>query len=215
MSIPTGIPLLYRLDKNMRPVDPKMELEFRFMIEPKGFTWATSRQHGFHGVYLGDLERLQEIQKKRDATNRDWQRIILRNIARQLVESHADDDDDKDGDSDGDADADVASHGASDGVMEIRLLYFHIHSKMKVKELGNMVLLVRMKNHLEELMLGRKQQYLTMEGFETILTKLHLDAEGHVVEPFVDMNDESGRVQRAKEYDAMLALDLEEECLIK
>jgi 2,3-bisphosphoglycerate-dependent phosphoglycerate mutase len=223
MSIPTGIPLLYRLDKNMRPVDPKMELEFRFMIEPKGFTWATSRQHGFHGVYLGDLERLQEIQKKRDATNRDWQRIILRNIARQLVESHADDADDaddvdnKDGDSDTDVDVNVDADAdvGSDGVMEIRQLYFHIHSKMKVKELGNMVLLVRMKNHLEELMLGRKQQYLTMEGFETILTKLHLDAEGHVVEPFVDMNDESGRVQRAKEYDEMLALDLEEECLIK
>lgn len=36
MSIPTGIPLLYRLDKNMKPVDPQMELEFRFMVEPKG-----------------------------------------------------------------------------------------------------------------------------------------------------------------------------------
>ena len=37
MSIPTGIPLLYRLDKNMKPVDPKCELEFRYMIEPKGY----------------------------------------------------------------------------------------------------------------------------------------------------------------------------------
>ena len=78
-----------------------------------------------------------------------------------------------------------------------------------------MLLLVRMKTHLEELMVGRKQKYLTVEGFETILTKLHLDAEGHVVEPFVDMNDEVGREQRAKEYGEMLALDLEEECLIK
>lgn len=197
MSIPTGIPLLYRLDKNMRPVDPNIELEFRFMIEPKGFTWATSRQHGFHGVYLGDLERLQEIQRRRDATNRDWQRIILRNIAKQLDEN-------------------VAENGVvGDGVMEIRQLYFHIHSKMKSRELGNMLLLVRMKTHLEELMVGRKQKYLTVEGFETILTKLHLDAEGHVVEPFVDMNDEVGREQRAKEYGEMLALDLEEECLIK
>mmetsp|Transcript_26511 Transcript_26511/g.32698 ORF Transcript_26511/g.32698 Transcript_26511/m.32698 type:complete len:557 (-) Transcript_26511:658-2328(-) len=196
MSIPTGIPLLYRLDKNMRPVDPKSELEFRFMIEPKGFTWATSRQHGFHGVYLGDLERLQEIQRRRDATNRDWQRIILRNIAKQLDENSAEE------------------GAVGDGVMEIRQLYFHIHSKMKVKELGNMLLLVRMKNHLEELML-KKRKYLTIEAFESILTKLHLDAEGHVVEPFVDMNDKVAREQRAKEYEEMLALDLEEECLIK
>lgn len=36
MSIPTGIPLLYRLDKNLRPVCPVTELEFRFMVEPKG-----------------------------------------------------------------------------------------------------------------------------------------------------------------------------------
>ena len=79
-----GIPLLYRLDKNMKPVDPNVELEFRYMVEPKGFTFATSRAHGFHGVYLGDVERLQEIQKKRDATNRDWQRIILRNLAGAL-----------------------------------------------------------------------------------------------------------------------------------
>ena len=27
MTIPTGIPLLYRLDKNMKPVDPQIELE--------------------------------------------------------------------------------------------------------------------------------------------------------------------------------------------
>jgi 2,3-bisphosphoglycerate-dependent phosphoglycerate mutase len=116
MSIPTGIPLLYRLDKDLKPVDPSCELEFRYMVEPKGkflcfgcddavsgldenvvlwkmqlcsvgrvcahnsflppflgYTWGTSREHGFHGVYLGDLDRLQDIQRKRDATNRDWQ----------------------------------------------------------------------------------------------------------------------------------------------
>ena len=36
MTIPTGIPLLYRLDKYMKPVDPLVELEFRYMVEPKG-----------------------------------------------------------------------------------------------------------------------------------------------------------------------------------
>jgi 2,3-bisphosphoglycerate-dependent phosphoglycerate mutase len=36
MSIPTGIPLLYRLDKHLKPVDPVRELEFRYMVDPKG-----------------------------------------------------------------------------------------------------------------------------------------------------------------------------------
>jgi 2,3-bisphosphoglycerate-dependent phosphoglycerate mutase len=37
MTIPTGIPLLYRLDKNLKPVDPQVEMEFRYMVEPKGY----------------------------------------------------------------------------------------------------------------------------------------------------------------------------------
>lgn len=32
LSIPTGIPLIYRLDGNMKPVDPNCELKFRYMI---------------------------------------------------------------------------------------------------------------------------------------------------------------------------------------
>lgn len=198
MTIPTAIPMLYRLDKDMKPVDPNQELEFRYMVEPKGYTWATARQHGFHGVYLGDMERLSEIQRKRDATNRDWQRIILRNIARQLEESSAQ----------------IGVVG--DGVMEIRQLYFKIDSKMKENaNYTKMLLLVRMRSHLENLMWNRKQKFLTMEGFESILNKLHLDAEGHVVEPFVAMTDEAAREQRSKEWEEMLTLDLEEECLIK
>lgn len=197
MSIPTGIPLLYRLDKHMKPVDPNIELEFRYMVEPKGYTWATSHQHGFHGVYLGDLERLQDIQSKRDATNRDWQRIILRNVARQMNEN-------------------LAKEGVEfDGVMEIRQLYFQIDTKMKQKEFGNMLLLTKMKAHLETLMWKRKQRYLTKEAFESILDKLHLDAEGHVVEPFENMACETSREKRAKDWFELHATELEEECLIK
>lgn len=198
MTIPTGIPLLYRLDKKMRPVDPNVELEFRYMVEPKGYTWATSRQHGFHGVYLGDLERLQEIQSKRDASNRDWQRIILRNVARALDENCAE-----------------AVGAVGDGVMEIRQLYFQLDTKMKEHQYANMLLLNRMKEHLENLLMKRKQKYLTMEGFESILNKLHLDAEGHVVEPFLELSDKKTREQRSKEWEEMLVSDLEEECLIK
>jgi len=201
MSIPTGIPLLYRLDRDLRPVDPNIDLEFRYMVEPKGYTWATSRMSGFHGVYLGDLVRLQDIQKKRDVVNRDWQRIILRNVAKSL---------------DGEEDADgTGGTDGGDGVLEVRQLYFKVHKKMEEKEYANMLLLGKMRDHLETLMYERKQEFLTMEGFETILDKLHLDAEGHVVEPFVAMDCDNERQKRAQEWYEMLAIDLEEECLIK
>jgi 2,3-bisphosphoglycerate-dependent phosphoglycerate mutase len=192
MSIPTGIPLLYRLDYNLRPVDPEQELEFKYMAEPKGYTWGTSRAYGFHGVYLGDLTRLQEIQRKRDATNRDWQRIILRNLFKSLDEEEQ-----------------------QDGVVETRALYFQVHEKMRQKEFGNMLLLARMKDQLESLMSRRRQRYLTLSGYESIVNKLHLDAEGHIVEPFVALTDKVEREKRAKDWYEMLALDLEEECLIK
>ena len=50
---------------------------------------------------------------------------------------------------------------------------------------------------------------------EKNLDKLHLNSEGHVVEPFVAMTDTDARKKRAQEWYEMLALDLEEECLIK
>lgn len=214
MTIPTGIPLLYRLDKNMRPVDPQVELEFRYMVEPKGYTWGTSRAHGFHGVYLGDQERLQDIQRKRDATNRDWQKVILRNIGRSLgwemaeknvktVEDalrlkHA-----------------MARKRKGPDAVEIRQLWWQVHEKMKLPEYQNMLLLVRMKNCLEDLMYTRKQKYITQKTYEEKVDKLHLDTEGCVVEPFVDLADRQFREERQQLWYENLALDLEEECLIK
>lgn len=44
MTIPTGIPLLYRLDQNMKPVDPQVELEFKYMVEPKGYVVSSSKR---------------------------------------------------------------------------------------------------------------------------------------------------------------------------
>jgi len=170
MTIPTGIPLLYRLDKNFQPVDPQIDLEFRYLVEPKGYTWATSRHYGFHGVYLGDLERLQDIQKKRDATNRNWQRIILRNVAGALLDSMSQNE--------------KVLNGITE-VMETRQLWFQIRAKMEQKpEYRNMMLLQLTQDYLEELMTRRRQRYLTISGFESILNKIHLDTEGKVVEPF-------------------------------
>jgi 2,3-bisphosphoglycerate-dependent phosphoglycerate mutase len=196
MSIPTGIPLLYRLDKNLKPVDPSCELEFRYMVEPKGYTWGTSREHGFHGVFLGDLERLQDIQRKRDATNRAWQVTLLRNIALSLG-----------------GEAGEATKKPS--VFETRQLWWQIHNRMQTPEYGNMLLLDRMRNHLEQLMVDRKQRFLTMAGYESIINKLHLDAEGCLVEPFVALSERDDRSERQRKWYENLALDLEEECLIK
>jgi 2,3-bisphosphoglycerate-dependent phosphoglycerate mutase len=210
MSIPTGIPLLYRLDKNMKPVDPQIELEFRYMVEPKGYTWGTSREHGFHGVYLGDLERLQEIQRRRDATNRDWQRIILRNIGRALGWN------DLESSTSLGAKTEPNAYGTSNPkVVETRQLWWQIHTKMQTSEYSNMLLLVKMEDALEELMYQRKQKYITQAAYAKMIDQIHLDTEGSVVEPFCELAERHDREERQRIWYESLTLDLEEECLIK
>jgi len=237
MSIPTGIPLLYRLDKNLRPVCPVTELEFRFMVEPKGYTWGTDMEHGFNGVYLGDLERLQDIQLKRDKTNRNWQRIILYNIAKALHEDElasssegrisegvitGENSREREDEERNDVETDVANSESPfpkdlnrKFVLETRQLWFKLHEKMQSPEYGNMLLLVRMREELEHRMYQRKQRFLTFAGYEELVNKLHLDAEGHVVEPFVALSDRQDREERQKLHIESIAQDLEEECLIK
>jgi len=185
MSIPTGIPLLYRLDRNLKPVDPNHDLEFRYMIEPKGYTWATSRAHGFHGVYLGDLERLQDIQKKRDAQNRDWQRVLLNKMV-ESIESR------------------------QNRVFETRQLWWQIHTKMQEPDFCNMLLLARMQNYLEGLMFRRKQRFLTANGYKSIVDKIYFDARGHLVEPFVALKPVDSE-ERHRIFYENLSFDLEEE----
>ena len=201
MTIPTGVPLLYRLDKNFRPVDPNKELEFQYMIEPKGYTWGTSHALGFHGVYLGDLERLQSIQKKRDATNRDWQRIILRNVGKSLGWNM-------------DNDPEKGNAGAPK-VLETRTLWWKIHEKMQNQEYGNMLLLVRMEDELEKLLNTTKQRYITMRQYESMIDRLHLDSTGKLVQPFVALNDRESREERERLWFESLTSDLEEEALIR
>lgn len=78
-----------------------------------------------------------------------------------------------------------------------------------------MLLLVRMKDELENRMYQRKQKYMTFGNYEELVNKLHLDAEGTVVEPFVAISERHDREERQKMYYNTLAQDLEEECLIK
>jgi len=212
LSIPTGIPLIYRLDENMKPVDPNHELEFKYLVRPKGYTWATSRTLGFHGVYLGDLERLQDIQKKRDATNRGWQRVILRNIAKQVNEE------------------DIAedhlcyynNHFHSKDLVETKHLWYKIVQKMKNPEFANMLLLVRMKEYLESILAYRKHhhgqehhrnknyRYIPLETVEKIIEEIHLGSEGEVVDPFVSLEDRKDREDRHKRWMESLARYSEE-----
>lgn len=193
-------------------------------------------EHGFNGVYLGDLERLQDIQLKRDKTNRNWQRIILYNIAKALHEDELASS--SEGSSEGmitgensreredeernDVETDVANSESPfpkdlnrKFVLETRQLWFKLHEKMQSPEYGNMLLLVRMRDELEHRMYQRKQRFLTFAGYEELVNKLHLDAEGHVVEPFVALSDRQDREERQKLHIESIAQDLEEECLIK
>lgn len=158
------------------------------------YTWGTSRAHGFHGVYLGDLERLQDIQKKRDVTNRDWQRIILRNIGKSFG-------------------WEMDCEGSQFAV-DTRDLWWEVHNKMQIPDYSNMLLLSRIRNLLEELM-SRQHRYLTKQGYNAVINKIHLDAEGAVVEPFVALTDREAREKRQRMWDAKLAVDLEEEALIR
>jgi hypothetical protein len=190
------------------------------------YTWGTSRTHGFHGVYLGDLERLQGIQRKRDATNRDWQKVILRNIGKTLGWEMEDTTATTDVESvnglanstSGSSNSNASMYKpkqSSNTAVETRQLWWQIHAKMKLPEYRNMLLLVRMQSYLEELMYERKQRYITQCTFESLVKKIHVDTEGCVVEPFLDLADRKHRDERQQMWYENLALDMEEECLIK
>lgn len=163
---------------------------------------------------MGDLDRLQDIQRKRDATNRDWQRIILYNIAKSLHDNEGNLEDggvklEKEGE------CHFPKSMSRKIVYETRQLWWQIHQKMQEPDYGNMLLLGRMKDELEDRMYRRRQKYMTFGNYEELVNKLHLDAEGHVVEPFVKISDRLDREERQRWYAESLAQDLEEECLIK
>ena len=187
------------------------------------YTWGTDMEHGFNGVYLGDLERLQDIQSKRDITNRNWQRIILYNIAKALHEDDPATNTDTTNEEDTNEDVKTDAVGESPFpknlnrkfVLETRQLWFKLHEKMQSPEYGNMLLLVRMRDELEHRMYQRKQRYLTFADYENLVNKLHLDAEGHVVEPFVALSERKDREERQRIHTEAIAQDLEEECLIR
>ena len=181
---------------------------------------------------MGDLERLQGIQKKRDATNRAWQKVILRNVGKSLgwidmgeEDSHSNKSNNNNNQQSTNNNSSPHLNGASSFTMargmkgpssiETRQLWWQVHEKMKSPEYRNMLLLARMQTCLEELMYERKQKFITQCTYESLIKKIHLDTEGCVVEPFVDLADRQNRDERQQIWYENLALDMEEECLIK
>lgn len=59
-----------------------------------------------------------------------------------------------------------------------------------------MLLLQRMREYLEKAMYERKQRYMTKRHYAKLIEKLHLDATGQVVEPFVLLSDRKSREER-------------------
>lgn len=175
------------------------------MLDHIRYTWGTSRAQGFHGVYLGDLERLQDIQRKRDITNRDWQRIILRKIGKSLGWDFGDEP----------KVSGTSALASGPRALETRQLWWQVHTKKEVSGYSNMLLLVKMEEALEDLMYNRKQKFITKAKYEELINKIHLDTAGTVVEPFVALADRGQREQRERQWYETLALELEEEALIK
>lgn len=102
---------------------------------------------------MGDLERLQEIQRKRDITNRDWQRIILRNVGKSFG-----------------WEMDGSGISAGPRVVETRQLWWQVFNKRQNPDYRNMLLLIKMEELLEQLMIDRKQKYITQTSYEKIVS---------------------------------------------
>jgi hypothetical protein len=59
-------------------------------------------------------------------------------------------------------------------------------------------------------MYERKQRYITKRQYGQMIDQIHLDLEGHVVEPFVLLSDTHNREERERLYYEM-AIELEDE----
>lgn len=97
---------------------------------------------------------------KRDKVNRDWQRIILRNIGKSFG---------WDIDVDGDGDVSLPCEGPR--AIESRQLWWQVHNKRNNPDYSNMLLLAKMEAHLEDLML-RKQKFVTKNAFEKMVSHI-------------------------------------------
>ena len=103
--------------------------------------------------------------------------------------------------------------GDAPPVVETRQLWWQVHNKMRAPEYSNMLLLQRMRDNLESRMYERKQKYVTKRQFEKMIDQIHLDTEGHVVEPFVLLEEKENREERERLF-YELTIELEEESIV-
>ena len=104
---------------------------------------------GFRGTYLGDIDRLKDIQSKRDVTNRDFQRFILRDVWDRCIASE---------------------------VGSTRDILMSVYGALEEEEYSNMLLLHRMMALLEEEVRDGKEskigKFITKEGYEAMMKKV-------------------------------------------
>ena len=99
-------------------------------------------------------------------------------------------------------------------VVDTRDLWWAVHNKMQTPDYSNMLLLSRATKVLEDLM-QRQHRYMTKQGFDALINKIHLDAEGHIIEPFLALTDSEAREERQRMWEEKSADDLEQEALIR
>ena len=266
MTIPTGIPLLYRLDKDLRPVDPQIEMEFRYLVEPKGYvplscgyfpcrlqvvltlgpcgllpillfffvkigipgerpgrtgstayTWGiwngckTFKANVTNPIAIGNASSCATLANRWDGT---W--IRMQTISRLVRKVHWSWKRDKSG---GTCTPKwrIPITGICCSWRKWRIGWRKSCSNVDKSSSP------RARTRKWYAGCGRKAEDEAVErsivaGISPLLvqiTKVHLDAEGHVVEPFVKLAERQDREERQKVFYEQLALDLEEECLIK
>ena len=65
---------------------------------------------------------------------------------------------------------DASSSAEGPLVMETRQLWWHVHNKMQNPEYGNMLLLAKMEDWLEDIMFSRGQKYITKNAYEKMVS---------------------------------------------
>jgi hypothetical protein len=103
---------------------------------------------------------------------------------------------------------------------QTHILVIHCCLSHLSTQFANMLLLVRMKEFLEGLLAFRQgrnaknNRYIPLQAFEKILEKIHLDAAGSVVDPFVSLEDRVDREERQRRWIESLNRDKDSRSLI-
>lgn len=123
---------------------------------------------------------------KKDTKHRDWQRVILVKLVDSMIRK-----------------AEPGVERKVNGVEQIWIDVLQVYRKLKRKmrerpEYARMRLLINMKDHLEEWVKRRSKHVITPQEWEEIIDKLHAEASGKVVDPFVPINTTECQEERER-----------------